>query len=565
MQGIILCPKCRVPVKRDDLGELLCPSCNARVCPKAHIFSGKICPHCGWEDPNYQLWQKEQQQSQKKSPESVKSGESAQASLQYTCPQCGSTVDATHKRCPNCGLLGVQHRPVRATATSASTTAASPTGSVSPLLDKKAFDTPKKQSVTKTRSPLLRDILKAERRQWEFPSWEFPSPKRFARRVLSSLFLRRILGILLVGLVLGGLVWGGIYIARLISQSFEPGAQPLIPHITQPKTYTLSTNIVPSTGGDINIISPSSSNGMFESGSQVTLMAIAYDCYTFSYWDGVSSSSETATITMDSDKSVTAHFQPKDTTPPAISDINTSFSDISATVTWETDKPTTYQINYGMTQDCDLTGPQSKERTNSHSARLSTLKANTKYYFKIRALDACGNETTHAETLITLRKIPVGNIIGNRAPDFTLPAYQDSNPESPNKGQTVSLSDFQGKKVLLNFWATSCGPCLSEFPFIRELYQGTQSNKNNGTIAVITIGIDNRPDRIKLVENKYKDEYGYFTFPMLLDVEGEAKKSYGIWKIPTTFLIDSDGIIREIKLGRFTSKEEMESILKTLD
>ncbi|MGB8706701.1 MAG: hypothetical protein WCD72_01965, partial [Dehalococcoidia bacterium] len=60
MQKIILCPRCHVQVKRDNLGELLCPNCNLRLCPKAHIFDGKICPYCGWEDPNYSLWQKAQ-------------------------------------------------------------------------------------------------------------------------------------------------------------------------------------------------------------------------------------------------------------------------------------------------------------------------------------------------------------------------------------------------------------------------------------------------------------------------------------------------------------------------
>ena len=164
MQRIILCPKCRVQVKMDNLGELLCPNCNARLCPKAHIFDGKICTYCGWEDPNYQLWQKAQK-SQQKSPEFIKSDETTQAKLQYTCPKCGSTVDATHKDCPSCGFLGAKYRPVRAAPTGASTAAASPTASASPFLDKKPFAPLKKQNVATTKSPFLKEILKAERRE----------------------------------------------------------------------------------------------------------------------------------------------------------------------------------------------------------------------------------------------------------------------------------------------------------------------------------------------------------------------------------------------------------------
>jgi thiol-disulfide isomerase/thioredoxin/predicted RNA-binding Zn-ribbon protein involved in translation (DUF1610 family) len=561
VQGVIQCPKCHVPVKRDDLGELLCPNCNTRVCPKAHSFDGKICTYCGWEDPNYQLWQK-RQKAQQKSPKSIKSDETTQDKLQYTCPNCGSSVDATHKRCPSCGLLGAKYRPVRATTTSASTTAASPKGSVSPLLDKKAFDLPKKQRATPTKSPFLKEIIKAERRQWEFPSL-----RRFIRPDLARRFLQPVGAGLLVCLVLGGLVWGGIYITQLISQSFEPGNQPLLPHITPLKTYTLSTDVIPKAGGNIDIASLTSGNGALESGSQVTLTAIPGDCYDFSYWDGAASSTETATITMDSDKSVTAHFQIKDTTPPAISEIKiTSYSDISATVTWLTDKPATSEIEYGKTKDYGLSTTLGDALTTNHKVRLTTLQPNTTYHLVVKSADSCGKEATGTTILTTLRKIPTGERVGERAPNFTLPSYYDDNTESPNKGQIVSLSDFQGKKVLVNFWATSCGPCLKESPLIRETYQNDPCNENTGGVAVLTIGIDNQPERIKLLEDKYESEYGRFTFPILLDTkENPAKDAYVIFRVPTTFFIDTDGIIREIQSGRFSSKEEIQQKFDSLD
>jgi thiol-disulfide isomerase/thioredoxin len=445
----------------------------------------------------------------------------------------------------------------------------SPTASASPFLDKKPFAPPKKQSVATTRSPFLKEILKAERREWEFPSL-----RRFVRPVLAGL---------LVSLVLSGLVMGGIYIARLISQSFEPGTQSFIPHATPQKTYTLSTAVVPEAGGDISITSPSSSKGIFEAGSQVTLTATPDDCYTFSYWDGASSSSETATITMDSDKSVTAHFRIKDTTPPAISEIKiSSYSDISATITWLTDKPATSEVEYGKTKDYGFSTTSGDELTISHKVRLTPLEPSKTYHLMVKSTEVCGKEATKTTMLTTTRKIPVGTLVGERAPDFTLPYYYDANPESPNKGnKTETLSAYIGKKkVMLNFWNTFCGACIGEFPLIRETYEDenlADKNSENSDFAVITVCIDIRideaPERIEQLQTKYRDEIddrtgkevGLFTFPILLDVKGETKKAYNVWTIPETVFIDTDGIIREIKLGRFGSKEEIEAILESLD
>ncbi len=115
MQKIILCPRCRVQAKRDNLGELICPSCNARLCPKAHFFNGKICQSCGWEDPNFSLWQKAQK-ARLHSRES-RTPESTEIKSQYTCPTCGASVDAFHNNCPICGMLGAKSGVAKAAPT----------------------------------------------------------------------------------------------------------------------------------------------------------------------------------------------------------------------------------------------------------------------------------------------------------------------------------------------------------------------------------------------------------------------------------------------------------------
>jgi peroxiredoxin len=119
------------------------------------------------------------------------------------------------------------------------------------------------------------------------------------------------------------------------------------------------------------------------------------------------------------------------------------------------------------------------------------------------------------------------------APDFTL---QNSN------GNSVSLSDFKGKAVLLNFWATWCVPCKKELPSMQKLYEAL---KLDG-VEVIAISIDrDKQKRIHQYINDYK-----LTFPVLLDPSQKVRKDYFILGLPTSYLIGADG-----KLKGFISGE----------
>ena len=558
MQKIILCPKCHVQVKKDNLGELLCLNCNLRLCPKAHIFDGKICPYCGWEDPNYSLWQKAQK-ARLHRPAS-KTLEETEIKAQYVCPNCGTSVDTVQKDCPNCGFLGAKHRAAKAPATGIISMPSKSNAPTRPLLDSIPRE-PTMKRASEPKSTFIKEVAKAERTHWEFPSL-----RRFVRPVLASTLLC---------IIIIGLIFGGIYATRFFSQNAEPGVLPPATAITPSKSYTLSTNIIPETGGDIRIVPPSSGNGTFDPGSQVTLTAVPNDCHTFSYWDGVADSSETVNITMDSNKSVTANFRLKETTPPVISEVKAdSNSDVSATITWLTDKPATGQVDYGKTKEYGLTAISNDELTTNHRVRMTGLEPNTTYYFSVKSSDKCGSEASATKMLITLREIKLGERVGERALDFTLPYYNDDNPESPNKaGKTETLSTYIGKKkILLNFWSTFCGACIGEFPFIRGIYEDEEladRNSENADFVVFTVCIDSKideaPGRIKTLEGKFSDEAGRFTFPILFDSVGQTKKDYHIWTIPETVFIDSDGIIRKIQIGRFQSQEEIEAILKSLD
>ncbi len=136
--------------------------------------------------------------------------------------------------------------------------------------------------------------------------------------------------------------------------------------------------------------------------------------------------------------------------------------------------------------------------------------------------------------------------IGKLAPDFQLQTLD---------GQTFSLSGVRGKPVLLNFWATWCGPCRFEMPFLQEIHD-EYSDKGLVLIAV-DIG-ESKSD----VENFMQREG--LTLPVLLDSQAEVARQYRVAAIPTTFFIDKDGIIRGRQIGAFTGKAAIENGLKKI-
>jgi peroxiredoxin len=136
--------------------------------------------------------------------------------------------------------------------------------------------------------------------------------------------------------------------------------------------------------------------------------------------------------------------------------------------------------------------------------------------------------------------------VGKLAPDFQLPNLE---------GESISLRDFRGRPVLINFWATWCYYCIVEMPFLQEVYD-EWSNKG---LVVLAIDMGESLSRVK----KFIEDY-HFSFPVLLDVREEVANKYNIRPIPTTFFIDKDGVIREIKIGAFQSEQEIENSLNKI-
>ncbi|HBF4254508.1 cytochrome c biogenesis protein/redoxin [Clostridioides difficile] len=108
-------------------------------------------------------------------------------------------------------------------------------------------------------------------------------------------------------------------------------------------------------------------------------------------------------------------------------------------------------------------------------------------------------------------------------------------------GKTHKLSDYEGKVVFLNFWATWCPPCKEEMPYIEQLYK--DYNKNNDDVVILGVASPNlgREGSREHVVNFLKNQS--YTFPVVLDEDGALAYQYGINAFPTTFIIDKEGYV----------------------
>lgn len=120
--------------------------------------------------------------------------------------------------------------------------------------------------------------------------------------------------------------------------------------------------------------------------------------------------------------------------------------------------------------------------------------------------------------------------LGYRAPDFSLATLN---------GKNVRLSDFAGRPVLINFWATWCGPCRAEIPSLEA------ASRHFGDRAVI-LGV-NVQESPRLVA-PYLAELG-MTYPVVLDTDASVSLSYRVRAFPTSFFVDAHGVIIQIEAG----------------
>jgi peroxiredoxin len=130
---------------------------------------------------------------------------------------------------------------------------------------------------------------------------------------------------------------------------------------------------------------------------------------------------------------------------------------------------------------------------------------------------------------------------GMVAPNFTLKNLA---------GEEINLKDYRGKKVMLNFWATWCPPCKEEMRAMEKFYK-----ENSKEVEILAVNLDPQNNVKGFVEENE------LTFPILLDEEGSTQQTYSVISIPTTLIIDEQGLILKKHIGSMTI-EKMEELMK---
>jgi len=130
------------------------------------------------------------------------------------------------------------------------------------------------------------------------------------------------------------------------------------------------------------------------------------------------------------------------------------------------------------------------------------------------------------------------------APDFELSALT---------GERIQLDDYRGQVVLLNFWATWCGPCRLEMPAFQS-----RSEQFAGQLAVVAVNNAEPPEAVQA----FVDELG-LSFDVLLDPNSDIQRMYQVRGYPTSFLIDPEGVIRVQHIGILT-EDQLDGYLREL-
>lgn len=156
--------------------------------------------------------------------------------------------------------------------------------------------------------------------------------------------------------------------------------------------------------------------------------------------------------------------------------------------------------------------------------------------------NAPGEDTSENGSEDSAPKVP--------APDFSL---------TDQYGNTHTLSDYKGKTVFLNFWATWCPPCKGEMPEIQEIYE--YYGENGSEVVVLGIASpDYGREKDEETVAAFLEENGY-SFPVVMDTGGLYAYTYGVSAYPTTFMIDKEGNVYGYVAGQLT-REIMESIIE---
>ena len=111
-------------------------------------------------------------------------------------------------------------------------------------------------------------------------------------------------------------------------------------------------------------------------------------------------------------------------------------------------------------------------------------------------------------------------------------------------GGRAALGEFRGRPVIINFWASWCGPCRAEMPDLIDAW-----HKNSGALEILAVNLTDQERRKDVT--RFVAEFG-IPFPVLLDVRGKVRELYSLVLLPTTVFLDSGGVVRSVHSGPLT-------------
>lgn len=136
-------------------------------------------------------------------------------------------------------------------------------------------------------------------------------------------------------------------------------------------------------------------------------------------------------------------------------------------------------------------------------------------------------------------------LINSQAPEFVL---NDLN------GQPVALSDYRGKILFLNFWQTTCPPCIEEMPDFLDFMADQPDD-----VTWLTVNFEETDQMVR----EFFAEYDFLGIPTVMDYDSEVRYAYGVFGAPVTFVIDEEGVIQYMNIGQL-SYDDMEQLAESV-